>query len=134
MCVNAQCKPRDELLKMTAKCKPADCHGVGVCNNVGNCHCKAGYGGTDCSIPGLGMKHFFLSVVKNASANRYLFDLSSFHSGPFLGGSVNSGPAYGPSSINFILALFILFLLGTIVFGVFSVWYKRKRNVWPHRK
>uniref|UniRef100_A0A5S6QJF0 Peptidase M12B domain-containing protein n=1 Tax=Trichuris muris TaxID=70415 RepID=A0A5S6QJF0_TRIMR len=39
--------------QMENACKD-DCNGYGVCNNLGHCHCIAGYGGIDCSVPGLG--------------------------------------------------------------------------------
>ncbi|KJH44126.1 Disintegrin [Dictyocaulus viviparus] len=53
ICVNAKCKPLNEVLKTVSKCND-QCHYRGVCNNVGNCHCQNGFGGIACEIPGFG--------------------------------------------------------------------------------
>lgn len=54
MCVDAKCQNRTAKLLMAPKCDPESCHGAGICNNMGNCHCLPGYGGTACAIPGPG--------------------------------------------------------------------------------
>ncbi|TMS36127.1 hypothetical protein L596_003375 [Steinernema carpocapsae] len=54
ICVDTKCVNRTALVEKVQKCKPLDCHGLGVCNNVGNCHCEYGYGGESCAIPGYG--------------------------------------------------------------------------------
>ncbi|KAI6201966.1 Disintegrin and metalloproteinase domain-containing protein 12 [Aphelenchoides besseyi] len=54
MCIKSQCTNRSSVLEMVSKCEPENCHNKGICNNVGNCHCKLGYGGKACDIPGFG--------------------------------------------------------------------------------
>uniref|UniRef100_A0A0N5BJR2 Peptidase M12B domain-containing protein n=1 Tax=Strongyloides papillosus TaxID=174720 RepID=A0A0N5BJR2_STREA len=53
-CVGTQCKRKNEVVATLPFCDPNDCNNLGICNNVGNCHCKYGYGGTACEIPGYG--------------------------------------------------------------------------------
>ncbi|CEF59739.1 Neu3 [Strongyloides ratti] len=53
-CVGAQCKQKSDVIATLPFCDPSDCNNLGICNNVGNCHCKYGYGGTGCEIPGYG--------------------------------------------------------------------------------
>lgn len=54
MCVDAKCENRTEVVKLAPKCDPESCNDAGICNNMGNCHCRPGYGGTSCAIPGPG--------------------------------------------------------------------------------
>ncbi|KAK8395223.1 hypothetical protein O3P69_006145 [Scylla paramamosain] len=49
MCINQRCMPVANL-----KLAACDCHGNGVCNNNGHCHCDVGYAPPDCLYPGLG--------------------------------------------------------------------------------
>jgi hypothetical protein len=55
MCFNQECLSFDELEKagQIKKCKE-NCNGNGICNNLGQCHCDAGYAPPDCYYPGLG--------------------------------------------------------------------------------
>ncbi|KHN71231.1 Disintegrin and metalloproteinase domain-containing protein 12 [Toxocara canis] len=54
MCVDAKCENRTEKVKLAPKCDPESCNDAGICNNMGNCHCRPGYGGISCAIPGPG--------------------------------------------------------------------------------
>ncbi|KAK0396485.1 hypothetical protein QR680_001735 [Steinernema hermaphroditum] len=54
MCVESKCVNRSAIMERVQKCKPSNCNGLGICNNVGNCHCEYGYGGEACAIPGYG--------------------------------------------------------------------------------
>uniref|UniRef100_A0A915C9F5 Disintegrin and metalloproteinase domain-containing protein 19 n=1 Tax=Parascaris univalens TaxID=6257 RepID=A0A915C9F5_PARUN len=54
MCVNAKCENRTEMVKLAPKCDPESCNDAGICNSMGNCHCRPGYGGISCAIPGPG--------------------------------------------------------------------------------
>lgn len=54
MCLDSKCENRTEKVRMAPKCDPESCNDAGICNNMGNCHCLPGYGGTDCAIPGPG--------------------------------------------------------------------------------
>lgn len=49
MCVNQRCMPVAAL-----KLASCNCHGNGVCNNNGHCHCDIGFAPPDCLYPGLG--------------------------------------------------------------------------------
>ncbi|KFD45459.1 hypothetical protein M514_13664 [Trichuris suis] len=52
MCFQQKCVTVSSVQTENA-CKD-DCYGYGTCNNLGHCHCIVGYGGIDCSVPGLG--------------------------------------------------------------------------------
>ncbi|KAG0722835.1 Disintegrin and metalloproteinase domain-containing protein 12 [Chionoecetes opilio] len=49
MCVNQRCMAVADL-----KVATCDCHGNGVCNNYGHCHCHIGWAPPECLYPGLG--------------------------------------------------------------------------------
>ncbi|KAH7731988.1 reprolysin [Aphelenchoides avenae] len=68
MCLNAQCTNNSEVVQMVSKCEPESCNDKGICNNVGNCHCVNGYGGTACDIPGYG------GSVNSGPANDTVFN------------------------------------------------------------
>ncbi|XP_076058240.1 uncharacterized protein LOC143035271 [Oratosquilla oratoria] len=51
MCVNQKCLPVADL--KVSPC-PYSCHGNGVCNSLGHCHCHVGYAPPYCQYPGLG--------------------------------------------------------------------------------
>ena len=53
MCSNVHCVRTRDVLKVNA-CESLNCSNKGVCNNLGHCHCEAGYGGWDCSSLGAG--------------------------------------------------------------------------------
>ena len=53
MCVNRKCMPVSELKIGPHSC-PSDCHGNGLCNSFGHCHCKVGYAPPDCLAVGPG--------------------------------------------------------------------------------
>ncbi|KAL3092343.1 hypothetical protein niasHT_026882 [Heterodera trifolii] len=102
LCVDAQCRNASDVLQMVSKCQPEDCNGKGICNNMGNCHCVAGYGGIACDLPGPG-------------------------------GSVNSGPA-GGQVFNPGLALLYLLVVTFVLFSLASIYCRRKRGFWLHKK
>lgn len=54
MCIKSKCTNITAATEMISKCNPTNCYEKGICNNVGNCHCKPGYGGISCDIPGFG--------------------------------------------------------------------------------
>lgn len=51
MCVNQTCVPVSSVVK--AGC-PQNCNRNGECNNLGKCHCKAGFAPPFCDYPGPG--------------------------------------------------------------------------------
>ncbi|MCP9256932.1 Disintegrin and metalloproteinase domain-containing protein 12 [Dirofilaria immitis] len=67
MCVDAKCQNRTAKVLMAPKCEPVSCNNAGICNNMGNCHCDPGYGGSSCAIPGgvihVGIVVFWLLLV-----------------------------------------------------------------------
>uniref|UniRef100_A0A914HPN2 Uncharacterized protein n=1 Tax=Globodera rostochiensis TaxID=31243 RepID=A0A914HPN2_GLORO len=89
ICVDAQCRNASEVLQMVSKCQPENCNGKGICNNMGNCHCIAGYGGIACDLPGPG---------------------GSVNSGPAGGRVFNPGLAL----LYVLVVTVVLFLLATI--------------------
>uniref|UniRef100_A0A0N5A8L8 Disintegrin and metalloproteinase domain-containing protein 28 n=1 Tax=Syphacia muris TaxID=451379 RepID=A0A0N5A8L8_9BILA len=123
MCVNSKCKNRTEELKFISRCVPENCHGAGICNNMGNCHCKPGYGGVDCAVPGHG---------------------GSVNSGPSSG--------HGPFNVGMLvfwllLALFVIFCIASyfvkrrknvwlhkIIWKRIKVTFNIRRMVVPIRK
>ncbi|CAD5213693.1 unnamed protein product [Bursaphelenchus okinawaensis] len=102
ICVKQKCSNLTQVTEMVSKCDPTDCHGKGICNNVGNCHCLPGYGGTACDIPGYG-------------------------------GSVNSGPASDKVFSPGMVFLYV-FILGLIAFIGATIWCRRKKGIWLHKK
>ena len=54
VCVDHKCANLSIVTEFAPECSPKDCSKRGVCNNFGNCHCEAGYGGVACDIPGYG--------------------------------------------------------------------------------
>ncbi|KAL8622641.1 hypothetical protein ACOMHN_009275 [Nucella lapillus] len=62
ICIKQTCTP---LLKLKIpKCQ--DCHGNGVCNNAGHCHCEVGYKPPLCDRPGYGG-----SINSGPATNQY---------------------------------------------------------------
>ncbi|VDK84743.1 unnamed protein product [Cylicostephanus goldi] len=99
ICVSAKCKPLTEVSKTVSKCND-HCHYRGVCNNVGNCHCKNGFGGVACEIPGFGG-----SVNSNPS---------------------NTSRGITPSTVLLILLAISTIVLIVVCF---FYWFKKKRNL-----
>ncbi|KHJ97256.1 Disintegrin [Oesophagostomum dentatum] len=99
ICVNAKCKPLNEVLKTVSKCND-HCHYRGVCNNVGNCHCENGFGGIACEIPGFGG-----SVNSNTSS---------------------TSRGITPSTV--FLSTLTIFSLA-LVLVCFYYWFRKKRNL-----
>ncbi|KAI4460565.1 adam a disintegrin and metalloprotease domain [Holotrichia oblita] len=53
MCVNQTCLSVESLRAVGPRC-PNNCNGNGVCNSLGHCHCKDGFGSPTCEYPGPG--------------------------------------------------------------------------------
>ncbi|XP_050435802.1 disintegrin and metalloproteinase domain-containing protein 28 [Adelges cooleyi] len=53
MCVNQKCMAVADVRAQNKQC-PFNCHGNGICNSKGNCHCRAGYAPPYCDQPGPG--------------------------------------------------------------------------------
>uniref|UniRef100_A0A4W4H9F2 ADAM metallopeptidase domain 9 n=1 Tax=Electrophorus electricus TaxID=8005 RepID=A0A4W4H9F2_ELEEL len=54
VCIKFQCVNSSELTQ-TGTCNAgSDCHGNGVCNNLGHCFCNDGWGPPNCNVPGRG--------------------------------------------------------------------------------
>ncbi|CAJ0947354.1 unnamed protein product, partial [Mesorhabditis belari] len=53
ICLSKKCTTLKAIRSTITDCQK-NCFHRGVCNNVGNCHCADGYGGTACDIPGYG--------------------------------------------------------------------------------
>jgi hypothetical protein len=53
MCINQKCISISDLRAQNKTC-PYDCHGHGICNSMGNCHCNIGYSPPNCDNPGPG--------------------------------------------------------------------------------
>ncbi|KAK5984334.1 EGF domain-containing protein, partial [Trichostrongylus colubriformis] len=99
ICVDAKCKDRSEVAKTVSKCND-QCHYRGICNNVGNCHCENGFGGTACEIPGFG---------------------GSVNSNP-------SSTSRGITPSTMLLLLFAIFSIAMVIV-CFFYWFKKKRNI-----
>lgn len=55
MCVNQKCHAIEQLRRSgVGKECPEDCNGNGICNSKGHCHCKIGFTGATCKMPGPG--------------------------------------------------------------------------------
>ena len=53
LCVNQKCMPVASLKVGPQSC-PENCHGHGVCNSMGHCHCDVGWEPPNCMEPGSG--------------------------------------------------------------------------------
>ncbi|KAK1794367.1 hypothetical protein P4O66_011255, partial [Electrophorus voltai] len=54
VCIKFQCVNSSKLTQ-TGTCNAgSDCHGNGVCNNLGHCFCNDGWGPPNCNVPGRG--------------------------------------------------------------------------------
>ncbi|KAJ1359261.1 hypothetical protein KIN20_017952 [Parelaphostrongylus tenuis] len=85
--------------KPSPKCND-QCHYRGVCNNVGNCHCENGFGGSLCEIPDFGG-----SVNSNPS---------------------NTSRGITPSTV--LLVLFAIFSVAFVLVRMYY-WFKKRRNL-----
>ncbi|XP_055874028.1 disintegrin and metalloproteinase domain-containing protein 9-like isoform X1 [Biomphalaria glabrata] len=66
ICINQQCVP---LAKLNIEQCADNCHGHGLCNSKGNCHCHSGYGPPFCDRPGYGG-----SIDSGPASNEYETD------------------------------------------------------------
>lgn len=70
VCVDQECRPVTEVFDKTCQ---ETCHGQGVCNNIGNCHCNFGYAPPFCTRPGVGGSQDSGPPFTIKGKNNYLF-------------------------------------------------------------
>ena len=102
LCVNQKCMPVASLKIGPLSCKN-NCHGHGLCNSLGHCHCDEGWAPPYCEAPGAG---------------------GSLDSGP----ASNPDSAGGLATALYVIFLFILPLL--LVAACATYYIKGDLNVW----
>ena len=72
LCVNRKCMPVASLTIGPLSC-PSGCHGRGVCNSRGHCHCDPGWAPPDCQVYIQGTWENTATLIREIFSSRGFF-------------------------------------------------------------